>query len=775
MSPSSEEKDTQRHFRVPLSSLASPWQFVRPIPLTAGYMVLVAVLLAGWWLCSILMLYGMPGPIGELRASPYTVLVAGLIPPLGIWLSFWSVGVAVKLGAPRAFGYLPLGITFLANALVWLVLFIGSPDPNRIWWLLLAALIFWLVEVCLLVNSYNCICGLARLLSQKNTRSLDAFFSEGEGKPELPLVHVYVSPVVYALVVGVIGGLLVVLEFIGMLGGWSTYGEDFRSVILCVALRDSCLAVVAASSIAWYQSSLAFLRRSCSGVRDTTEGPLQPLVWESGIAAGPRSTGEPAETEELPATWAAPVLVRQHGDGCAGPGRSPVRPGRARDSGELSARTMRRVGRQPRGDELVRVEFDTGHVKVQGRKVDKNAPWAMLEYFLWKDGRVHWSEGYLIYRRWWRRGVKNPRDLFRRKKDEYTNILQRKFGVALEFEEATRDRQIHYWELVGHNLSTNISEAKIHYGNAARLFRGEDFAGARAELTTALAKYPNHLESYLLLVRCYEKQGFEHVSAEEADRVLRPAWDCLTTRSEAIQSLRRVLAGESDRQLQLLLSWVDGHPTFSQVEAHAEVLDKFLRENVFTEEERILGELGPLLKAAAVDPDVSSRAARIREFLECPWVQNVVARVEKGQDMVLRLFYAFQEEPDFTSKLKTMSRMRFRTVGQFQSYLRKTLEAIRKDAPRELVKGAPAWPRDVIAKAKEVDKLEAALCHELGRMPSEDELREAIGTKFAWTQEEIEDVFRFRHTDFDYAATPGDIRDPDDELDDRDTEEPASQ
>ncbi len=287
MSPSSEA-DPRSEEASSLSALAVPWRFLGPVPWTAAYTVIVAMLLAGWWLCSVFMLYETPRPVEESRLDALVVCLAVLMPPLAIWLSFWCVGAAVTRGAPRAVGYVPLAITFVANAFVWLALLARIPDRNIVWGLLLAVFVTWLVEVCLVINPYNCVCGSAHLFSAKKGTSVRAFFSESAAKPELPLVHVYLSPAHYAIITSIAGGLLILLEFIGLVVGWARYGEDFRGVVLCVALRDFCLAAVAASSIVWYQSSLAYLRRSVEEERRRRKprpvpsilGPAEKLAKE---------------------------------------------------------------------------------------------------------------------------------------------------------------------------------------------------------------------------------------------------------------------------------------------------------------------------------------------------------------------------------------------------------------------------------------------------------------------------------------------------------------
>ena len=58
-------------------------------------------------------------------------------------------------------------------------------------------LVIWVMQVCLVVNPYNCVCGLADALSRNDTETLTAFFSEHTARPALALVHVYLSSGVY--------------------------------------------------------------------------------------------------------------------------------------------------------------------------------------------------------------------------------------------------------------------------------------------------------------------------------------------------------------------------------------------------------------------------------------------------------------------------------------------------------------------------------------------------------------------------------------------------
>jgi hypothetical protein len=165
-----------------------------------------------------------------------------------------------------------VGITFLANGIVWATLVARASDNSHVSWLLPIILIAWLIEVCVIINPYNCVCGLAHLYSEEGGKGLRAFFSEDETSPELPLVHVYLSPGVYALAAGAVSCLLLIPEFIGLANGWMKYEEAFRGVIVCAALRDFSLAAAVAASLAWYQSSLAFLRRAAGKPQ---EPPLQ--------------------------------------------------------------------------------------------------------------------------------------------------------------------------------------------------------------------------------------------------------------------------------------------------------------------------------------------------------------------------------------------------------------------------------------------------------------------------------------------------------------------
>ena len=267
-----EKQERQRGDRiVRRSTLIKPWQFLGSVPLGAPYIIFVTVALMLAYACAVLMLPQIPDAPAGRGFDSVQLLVAVLVPAIALWLSFWHVGAAVKRGLPRTHGYVPVGITFLANGIVWGILVARASDDSHVWWLLPIILIAWLVEVCVVINPYNCVCGLAHIYSESNMACLHSFFSENVTSPELPLVHVYLSPGVYALAAGAASCLFLIPEFIGLANGWMKYEEAFRGVILCAALRDFSLAAVVGASLAWYQSSLAFLRRAAQGREEPKE------------------------------------------------------------------------------------------------------------------------------------------------------------------------------------------------------------------------------------------------------------------------------------------------------------------------------------------------------------------------------------------------------------------------------------------------------------------------------------------------------------------------
>ena len=126
--------------------LAAPWKLLEPVPLTAAYTLLLLALFAVASLSSVLILYEVP-PILKKPYDPVIVLTTALAPTAALWLSFWIVGLAAKRGASRAFGYLPVALMFLANAVVWLVVLARLPDSSRAWWLphvLLSTIVLYL-------------------------------------------------------------------------------------------------------------------------------------------------------------------------------------------------------------------------------------------------------------------------------------------------------------------------------------------------------------------------------------------------------------------------------------------------------------------------------------------------------------------------------------------------------------------------------------------------------------------------------------------------------
>jgi len=406
------------------------------------------------------------------------------------------------------------------------------------------------------------------------------------------------------------------------------------------------------------------------------------------------------------------------------------------------------LGSRPKGaDEGIRVEFMGQKVFVRGKEKRLTEPWRMLEYFLWKDDGVHWTEGYLIFPKWWENGVGKGRKLFREKTTRCPNYLREECGLEIVYQ-GNAPESADRWRLASHNLSSNIPEAKKQYEAAKLRFEKNDFVGAREGAIEAIGKYPNHLESHVLLARCYEKKGFKDISAEEIERLLRPSWRYLRGKREAIQSLREQASRKEDKELQGLLRYIESHPVLSQVEAHAAVLDKWVRTNIFTEEDTTLAELKTVLKAIVSSADDSARQERIGELLRFPCVEEVVSQVRVGErgglDIAARLFYSQPGETDFTSRLGAMSKRNFDSVRQFQKYLRRSLEKVGRQLQEELRWGSLGVPRDMVMKIRQVDQVERRLAQTLRRDPSDDELKKEIRESLGWDVEEIERVLECR-------------------------------
>jgi len=277
-------------------AFAKPWEFLKPVPLGAAYIVFVVAALAVAYVCAVLVLYEPPIFAEELSWDPVVICVAALVPAVALWISFWRVGTAVKRGSPRTYGYFSVGMTFLATCIVWSTVLVRDTGKGHGLLLLPVILILWVIQVCMAINTYNCLCGLAHIASQGKRDSLRAFFSERRESPELPLVHVYLHPSVYALSVSAVGTLILIPELLWLNGGWVRYAEEFQIVLATVVLRDFALAAVTAASLVWYQSGLAHLRR-IAGASKTAQPTrregrglqVQHLPEESGTLRDDRS------------------------------------------------------------------------------------------------------------------------------------------------------------------------------------------------------------------------------------------------------------------------------------------------------------------------------------------------------------------------------------------------------------------------------------------------------------------------------------------------------
>ena len=116
-------------------SLLRPWGCLSPIPHPEIYAAFVVLALALAYAFGVVLLPQISLDKAEARVDWVSVCSACLIPALALWFSFWCVGSAVQRGAARAYGYLPVGITLLANVFVWLTVFFRAEDPRYYGWM----------------------------------------------------------------------------------------------------------------------------------------------------------------------------------------------------------------------------------------------------------------------------------------------------------------------------------------------------------------------------------------------------------------------------------------------------------------------------------------------------------------------------------------------------------------------------------------------------------------------------------------------------------------
>jgi hypothetical protein len=379
----------------------------------------------------------------------------------------------------------------------------------------------------------------------------------------------------------------------------------------------------------------------------------------------------------------------------------------------------------------------------------------VLEYFLCRDEEVHWPEGYLLFPKWLKGGVKNGQELFRQKMAKCAKELTRKYGLDVTFK-GNRKRKADRWSLVAPGIITNITEVEQHYQKAKKSFEewenlaegpqpllaSEALAAAKAELLEALKIYPNDLESHVLLARCYENLQAGDVSLQEIESTVRSSWEYLSGRHRAIEALRHLVEVKQEAPLQALVEYVNRNPALSQVGRCKQVLQKWFLPAI-AERDPALAELRDLLNQLGATNDEAKLRKLVEGFLRLPCILEVVRESEAMMEAVSG-FMTESGELD-VSRIQELSKCRFDTIKEFQAYLRTTLRGIGKghraeDRPRR----GPELPDSIRRRIKEMERVEQVLQNELGRKPSKDELEEALKVQLKWGPDDLKEMMPYR-------------------------------
>jgi tetratricopeptide (TPR) repeat protein len=399
----------------------------------------------------------------------------------------------------------------------------------------------------------------------------------------------------------------------------------------------------------------------------------------------------------------------------------------------------------------VKIEFASTGVTVDGMQIERiTAEWRMLEYFLWKKKPVHWLEGYLIFPRWRakKEGVTDGRNLFRQRKDGCERILK-EYGLELEFK-GDRKENAACWELVKHNLSTNIQDADGYCRKAEELFKNGNLPAARVEVDRALKIYPNHLESHLLVAKCCEHQGFGNVSAGEVREVLLPSWQCLKDRGDALNYIGRIYSGEEDKDVRVFLSELQNSLIHLELRQRAMVLGAWLDKRKLTDDEVILAEINTILNGIVSTKNTALMGEQIEAFCRIECVNDVILSMWPiGLRLATALLIPESEEGLATKRLEAMAKRAFKSVKDFKRYLRNNFISLAKAMQ---AKGTLSQKlsesddfRKIVRQIQQIDQVEEKLCQKLSRQNiGDDQLVEEIQANYDWGIEHIRYLLQVR-------------------------------
>jgi len=396
----------------------------------------------------------------------------------------------------------------------------------------------------------------------------------------------------------------------------------------------------------------------------------------------------------------------------------------------------------------IEVEFTSTGVKINEEPEKPfTVEWLMLEYSLWKNDRVHWTEGYLIFPGWRSLpdGATNGRNQFRQKTTKCKQAAE-KCGLKIEFTK-TKDENTVWWELVTYNISTNITKAKSHYKEAKELFDDDKWGDARKKLLKALKAYPNHLQSHLLLVRCYEKQGPKKLSAAQL-RELLSSWHYLDGKCTAINDIRRICSKKKeDKELQAFLSSLLNGPLYSQLEGLTDVLFGWIMKGELSEDEILIMEVNKLLREIRTAKKTTQQEEKIKAFCRIPCVAEILTSDTKLAEVSGLLFFSSAEDDVVAPRFQAIVRRTYKSKKELQKSLRNTLVYLRKDLQRQERLQQLGGSKKIANDVKRLDEFKEELCQKLHRERiTDEELIQAVEAVYRWDREYVKRLLKLKAT-----------------------------
>ena len=329
------------------------------------------------------------------------------------------------------------------------------------------------------------------------------------------------------------------------------------------------------------------------------------------------------------------------------------------------------------------VDFTSTGVSLNKRKeqpfIDE---WRMLEYFLWKNDSVHWTEGYLIYPGWSKllNGATDGQTQFTGKRTKCRQNAE-KHGLKIEFRKM-KDAVAVWWELVTYNISTNITKAAPSYKDAEDLFDDDKWDEARKKLIETLKIYPNHLQSHLLLIRCYDKLPPEKLANVDLQQ-LQSFWFYLNNKCIIIDGIRRICSKKKkDKELQVFLLSLLNYQPYSQLDELTELLWSWIVKMNLTKDETEIMKINRLLRDIRTAKNTTQQEEKIKAFCRIPCVAEILTD-EKLAEASSLLFFSRGSSDLIESRFQAVVTRSYKNMEDLQRFLRSTLGYLRKDLEKQ--------------------------------------------------------------------------------------------